>query len=159
VAFHETFWAVAGGTAPVIALAVVVSLGDLLKESGTWWTAAERRQDIVQIKYYESAARDNVESIHESAVRTTYLKHTIATYTARIVAVGLFNLLMQAALLAVSLVSLAESANLVPSWLAVAAAIAGLLLLAVSSFGVVYLRWHRPQSLFDGHEAPGNSSS
>jgi hypothetical protein len=50
------------------------------------------------------------------------------------------NLILQAALLAISLVSLAEAANLVPPWLAIVAAVGGLLLLAASSLGGVYLR-------------------
>jgi hypothetical protein len=53
---------------------------------------------------------------------------------------GVVNLILQAALLAISLVSLAEAANLVFPWLAIVAAVGGLLLLAASSLGVVYLR-------------------
>jgi hypothetical protein len=50
------------------------------------------------------------------------------------------NLLLQAALLALSLVSLAEGANSAPPWLAIAAAVGGLVLLTAHSLGVVRLR-------------------
>jgi hypothetical protein len=56
-----------------------------------------------------------------------------------IILVGPFNLLLQAALLGVSLVSLADGANLVPPWVAIAAAVGGLLLLAFGSVGGVFL--------------------
>ena len=53
---------------------------------------------------------------------------------------GLFSLLLQAALLAVSLVSITDGANLVPPWLAIVAAVGGLLLVAGGSWGVARVR-------------------
>ena len=57
-----------------------------------------------------------------------------ACWAGGILAVVLSNLLVQSALLAVSLVSLADETNFVPPWIAIAAAAGGLLLLAITVY-------------------------
>ena len=121
MAFHEGFWVVTGTAAPVVALAAVVSLSDA---GGPGFLTVKVDPRMLPLDkafayaFVEASAR-------------------IARWVAW---VSLFNLLLLTALLAVCLVSLAGSVNLVPPWLAIGAAVAGLLLLAVSSFGVVLVR-------------------
>jgi hypothetical protein len=110
-------WIVAGTAAPVTAVAIVISLGDLMKELSRWTLWVE---DLMHTPEPDSKDLMKILRIH-------------TRYTIPLEALGLTNLLIQAALLAVALVSLEDKANLVPPGLAIAAAIAGLLLLAACS--------------------------
>jgi hypothetical protein len=119
VGFHDNFWVVAGTAAPVIALAVIVSTGDVLREF------------LISTVALNSARR-----LDPTAVRLGAPRRTLDW----LIAIGLFNLFLQTALLSVSLVSLADGANLTPPWVAVAAAVAGLLLLPAAAVGNIRLR-------------------
>jgi hypothetical protein len=120
MAFHDGFWLVAGTAAPVVALAVVVSLGDAAKE------------------YVASVLQDPDALRAGRPARWWFNRSTFPVY-AVVFYCALFNLFLQAGLLAVSLVSLAGDANSVPTWLAIVAAVGGLVLLAISAFGAVLL--------------------
>jgi hypothetical protein len=138
VAFHEGFWLITGTAAPVVALAAVVSLAD----AGTVHLDAM------------SAAVSKVRSAPTERI-VDYWKwsrsfsDSITAFVALLALIGLFNLFLQAALLTVSLVSVADGDNLVPPWLAIVAAVGGLLLLIVSSFGVYGMRRLRQNREFD----------
>jgi hypothetical protein len=113
VVFHEVFWVVTGTAAPIIALAAVVSLAD----AGS--------------VYFNVLAQDP----------RFFMRHEgFANGAIWLAWFGILNLILQAVLLTVSLVSLAEASNLVLPWLAIVAQVGGLMLLAVSSLGVVFLR-------------------
>ena len=114
VAFHEGFWVATGTAAPVIALAAVVSLADAGRELFSTWA---------EVTNFFSR-------LGSSTISRAVL----------LAALGIFNVFLQAALLAVSLVSLADGANSVPDWLAIAAAVGGVMLLAGSSLGIAGLR-------------------
>jgi hypothetical protein len=120
VTFHEAVWVVAGTAAPVIALAGVVSLGDTAREFRAFSLESMNvPQTRAEVWLYE-------QRFHQ------YLW---------VSGVGLFNLLLQAALLAVSLTSLADQANSVPPLLAIVAAVGGLLLLLVGTLGAIPRAW------------------
>jgi hypothetical protein len=143
VALHEGFWLVAGTAAPVIALAAVVTLGETLRENIA---------SIAEAMPLLDAQSNSADRLKGDRLTTATIRATKQLY-----AIGLSNLLLQAALLAVSLVSLADDANLVPPWIAIVAAVGGLLLLlAFSALGAVQLRWTRMNALA---ELPRQSSS
>lgn len=142
MAFHEGFWLVAGTAAPVVALAAVVSIGDALREG------------IASIA--EATPLLDAQANSAGRLKGDRLTSTTTRAARRLYALGLSNLFLQAALLAVSLVSLADDANLVPPWIAIVAAVGGLLLLAFSALGAVQLRWTRMNALA---ERPRQSAS
>ena len=142
MAFHEGFWLVAGTAAPVVALAAVVTLGETLRENIA---------SIAEAMPLLDAQVNSADRLKGSRLTTTTIRATKQLY-----AVGLSNVLLQAALLAVSLVSLADDANLVPPWIAIVAAVGGLLLLAFSALGAVQLPWMRMNTLA---KRPRQSSS
>jgi hypothetical protein len=120
VAFHESFWVVTGTAAPVIALAAIVSLADADREFMGFLVTA--LSDFERIKPFMNRA----------------------AFTGIWIGVsGLLNLLLQATLLTISLVSLAEDVNSVPPWSAIAMAVGGVILLAVSAWGAVTLHVFR----------------
>jgi hypothetical protein len=152
VAFPHDFWLVAGTAAPVVALAAVVSLGDALKESASsesvalrWWRAG-----LVETTVSEMAAKPDLSTdqpgINSLAALDEFTKDSKSLANALVV-VGLFNLVLQAALLAFSLVSLLNDSNVVPPWFAITAAVGGLLLLAIAALGAVSLRATRMRAL------------
>ena len=138
MAFHEGFWTVAGTAAPVIAVAIVISLGELMKELSRWIIWAER---------IEHTPEPEMEKIRK-------ILRTQTRYTWPLEALGLINLLVQAVLTAVALVSLEDKANLVPPWLAIAAVIAGLVLLAICSLSGYLMRMRRVKKMAARGEAP-----
>ena len=116
MAFHESFWVVTGTAAPVIALAAIVSLADADREFiGFLMTNLANMRRI-----------------------SPYMK-PLALIALVIAVSGILNLLLQATLLATSLVSLAEDVNSVPPWFAVTMAVGGLMLLVVGAWGAVSL--------------------
>lgn len=136
VTFHEAVWVVAGTAAPVIALAEVVSLADTVRESLDFFT------DFMD----GSLERDHVPSTSRHWLYERRQRQTLWTE-----GIGLFNLLLQAALLAVSLTSLAYQTNFIPLWLAIVAAVGGLLLLAAATIGAIPRDW-----VTGGPSAAGN---
>ena len=133
------FWLVAGTAAPVVALAAVVSLGDAQREH-----IASIGKATALIYGEESSGDDRIKGM--------VLTNKTIKAAKRLYSIGLANVWLQAALLAVSLVSLARKGNLVPPWIAIVAAVGGLLLLAYSALGAVQLRWTRMNELA---ERPG----
>jgi membrane associated rhomboid family serine protease len=132
VAFHESFWVVTGTAAPVIALAAVVALGEILRDMGA---SGEKFMRVLL-----DSSPDNAEVVKWMAdvSRKPTRKMVRALHAA-----VLSNLLLQSAFLAVSLVSLVDEANLVPPWIAIAAAVGGLLLLAATAFGASAFRFQQ----------------
>jgi len=126
MAFHESFWVVTGTAAPVIALAVIVSAGDAFRQVLT--TDAERRhaQRNVHPDRAKLSQQDDEDLLKSHRKMLRFVQ-----------AVATFNLLLQAALLAVSLVCLADGANLVPPWLAIAAGVGGIMLLSSTAYAAV----------------------
>jgi hypothetical protein len=139
VGFHETFWVIAGTAAPVIALAAVVSYSDL-RDEGTDWSQAcdvlrfemsekrkafqeaiEKGMDETEVRRHEQVLdRMNLESVDQKYRRNAgWVK-----------GLQLINLVVQATLLCVSLVSVANQANLVTPLAGVVAAVGGVLCLA-----------------------------
>jgi hypothetical protein len=118
VGFHESFWVITGTAAPVIALAIIVALADAKRG---WFGMLETGHRLAQ--------EANV--VRSEQARYLFARALRVTFGFRVVAT--VNLLLQAGLLAVSLVSVAGQENLIPPWLAIVAAVGGLLLLAISS--------------------------
>lgn len=155
MAFHESFWLVVGGTAPVIALAAVVSVGDvfnlrlriitilLAAESQLdrmMWTEAttervERRLDAQNAprRFRPTVVRERLERIQkEGGEVANTLKVPASLHIA--------NVCAQAGLLCVALLAIAWQSNLIPPWLAAAAETIGVLLLAVLQVVIVKAR-------------------
>jgi hypothetical protein len=138
MAFHEGFWTVAGTAAPVIAVAIVISLGELMKELSRWIIWAER---------IEGTPEPEMKEIRK-------ILRTQTRYSWPLEVLELTNLLIQAGLTVVALVSLEDEANLVSPWWAIAAVIAGLVLLAGCSFSGYWMRMRRVRKMAAQGEAP-----
>jgi hypothetical protein len=142
VAFHGDVWLVTGAAAPVVALAVVVSLNDLLKEGVIsladamgllrFFPPARAIAKSVPLRGLADVFSGLATIVEESAKLIKWLIYCI-------VLAGPVNLILQAALFFVSLGSLQSNANWVPPWVAIVAAVGGLLLLAFGSLGAVLL--------------------
>jgi len=133
VAFHDSFWVLAGTAAPVIALAAVLSarevddLGIGLQEERREW-AKRRGHQLTRKK------RPAVASPYDSAIFS-------ATATYRI---HMVNLILQTVVLGISLLSLADASNLISPLVAVACALAGMALLALGYTSVTVTNMSDP---------------
>jgi hypothetical protein len=118
VTYHEAFWVATAAAAPVIALATVVAGPDA---DGVGVLAVDRRSALRMREWQKG--KPAPDAILREAKRTTAL--IISAYLA-----FLLDLLIQAALLAVSLSALAAGQNVMPPWVAIVMAVAGILILA-----------------------------
>jgi hypothetical protein len=113
VAYHEAFWTVVGGAAPVIALAVIVSLGDIEEHWVNPWLAASS---------LPSGDRERI-SRDQAALATRVRRGHIG------------NLVLQTVFLGIALWSLAAASNIIPPWGAVVGEVLGIALLALGAIG------------------------
>ena len=137
MSFHESFWVTVGAAAPVIALASVVSIADLM---GT-------RDQISRNLPTPSSARDS--AWLDSAI-TRAGKLLIWAYL-----VAVINGALQMVALSIALQSLADGNNVVPTILPGVVAPLGILLLLVSISMTVKLRLIQRQ--LSHHLIPGRS--
>jgi hypothetical protein len=121
--FHETLWVITGSAAPVVALAAIVSLRDVLTDSNPM---ADVGDELIKLNDGQNAKFTLEEKLDK-----------IWRYNARWARVGIVqwgaqmsNLGLQALLLTISLLSIAWQRNVFPVWIAVAAPTVGVLLLA-----------------------------
>lgn len=118
MAFHETFWAVCAGVAPVTALAAVVSAGQ----------ASRDRDRVIEASRTVVGFPVPFETRDNPVIRKAWTGF-IGLYV--VVQSQLINVALQGGLLAVSLVSIADQANVVPPPIAVVAAVIGIAILAI----------------------------
>jgi hypothetical protein len=137
VSFHESFWVTVGAAAPVIALASVVSIADLLAA----------RDQISRSLPTPSPALDS--GWLNSAI-TRAGKLAIWAYL-----VGIINGALQMVALAMALQSLADGNNVVPTIVPGIVAPLGIFLLLVSTSMTVSLRTIQRQ--MSHHLSPGMS--
>jgi len=126
VAYHEAFWVVTGTAAPVIALAAVLSVGESAmvgRNLGRFIWDAERHPDRYRDKNEDDTAWDQRLGTAQTARTYSMLNYLIAE----------LNIASQAALLAMSLVSIDGADNSVPPWLAIVLAVGGIFLVLVIS--------------------------
>ena len=152
MAFHESFWIATSAVAPVIALAAVVALTDALTLVGRISilesTLKERSEGDPWLQNYLARRAQDTRKGAWAAGLTT-----------------LVNLIIQAALLAVSLSALAYDQDIMPLWLAVTLATGGILLLAWAALLSAIQRWTLEVGLFrkgsagDPEPAPGDSTA
>lgn len=135
VAFHESFWVATGAVAPVIALAAVVALTDAVTILGR---VSVVESAVQQHPYPDSWIQDKL----ARAAQDTRKWALVAGLTT------LVNLIIQAALLAVSLSALAYDQDIWPLWLAVILATGGILLLAGGTFLSAIQRWNLESGVF-----------
>jgi len=127
VSFHENFWVATSAAAPVIALAVILLLPDGTTSAVRTYLTWQHLKKIPPTP----GRRFNPERILARA----YL------YTAQVsLGASVLNLLVQAALLAVSLWALAYDDNVIPPWAAIVMAVGGLLLLAWNTSATLALK-------------------
>ena len=107
VVFHETFWAVIATVAPVIALAAVVSLGDLNDQEVPWYGESQKVNRHIKQRLPASP-----NSPHELKFQGFNYKYN--RLNTRVLAILLTNLIVQATLLCVALISVADQGNLLP---------------------------------------------
>jgi len=131
VRFHETFWAVTAGVAPIIALASVVSLTEARR------TTDEMFRLLLEQPLDETADYEIIGDLDQRLGVLTRL------YFAQ-----LLNIFLQAALLAVGLSSLAYQASVVPPLTAVIAAVVGVVILAVHAVRVPEMTAYKAHRLF-----------
>ena len=120
VVFHETFWVLTGTAAPVIALAGVVSLNEVA-------AAARLLGDSM----------DLARSQPDDAADRAHLKRYLSAAGPRLgvaFVLQLLNIGIQAALLALALLSINSQANELPAVVAVGAAVLGVAILAAVVF-------------------------
>jgi hypothetical protein len=120
VSYHEAFWLATAAAAPVIVLAVVVARPDV--DAAAY--AALRRS--VQPDNVESGNSEKRKIEEQRRGYATHLLLTAITFRS----LSTLNVLMQAGLLAVSLSALATGRNIMPPWVAIVLAVAGILLLS-----------------------------
>jgi uncharacterized membrane protein YhaH (DUF805 family) len=149
VIFRESFWVVVGGTAPVIALAVVVSMGDMQTPVLRINTLLSSLGLFVPT---DTVTRRRLRSPDLSTEADALLTVVVRKKTDRINKVmwpmlylALGNLSMQAALLCVGLLSIALQTNLIPPWIAVLGETVGVIVLAVIQFFIMNAKGVVPQ--------------
>lgn len=133
VAFHEAFWIVTGTAAPVIALAAVVSAGEAYEQLDRMISAG------TEASVAHSKVRDEPKD-EEQVRKLAGLAEKRAKNLWLTGRVQQLNVGLQAALLAVSLISVGNQHNLVPPWVAVTFAVLGLLFVAVVGARVISAR-------------------
>jgi hypothetical protein len=148
VSYHETFWLATAAAAPVIALAAVVAMPDAsaaaneVNEAVLDARAAVAEAEAKSMEKLQLAVKQT--RIGEDEASEMVLpRPTPPIYVARSVAPGIaafVNVLVQAALLALALSALATAQNVLPPWVAIALAVAGILLLTVTTQWVALLR-------------------
>lgn len=129
---HKDLWVIAGTTAPVVALAAIVSLTDALRENGDSINAGVRIKLNDINEHYDAAQKainteQNIQAAFERPIpdRGDRLMDDSRRWTLILFGVGALNLIVQATLLAISLVSIADDTDLVPTSYAIAAAVGG----------------------------------
>lgn len=151
VAFHETFWAVVGGTAPVVALAAVVSIGDVFNVRLRIIAMIFEAEDQLD-RLMSSAARERIENrlnrldppgaptrLKPSAARERFRRigkegSKVADRLMVPFWLHIVNVCAQAGLLCVALLGIALQSNLIPPWLAALGETVGVILLAVLQY-------------------------
>lgn len=124
--FHETFWVVTGSTAPVIALAAIISAKDIAHDTGVI-------TDPVGELVAAHVTGPKMEQAH-----SYYRRWALVGYGQWLA--QLVNVCLQALLLTVSLLSIAYQRNVLPVWVGVAVAVGGVVLLAVTGVGILAAR-------------------
>jgi hypothetical protein len=122
VTFHETFWVVTGSTAPVVALAAIISARDIAHDTG-----------VITDPVGEMVAAHVTGSKMERAYGY-YRRWALVGYAQWLA--QLVNIVLQALLLTVSLLSIAYQRNVFPIWIGVTVAVGGVGLLAVTGVGI-----------------------
>jgi hypothetical protein len=115
----ETFWAVAGGAAPVIALAAVVALPDLQSAIETYFKVNHP---------FDPKTRTPV--LPATGLQTTLWSDRIRFYAL------MANVVLQAAVLGVAMASLAYRFSVVSPVVVIAAEVAGVLALALTVYWI-----------------------
>ena len=129
MSYHEAFWLVTGTAAPVIALAAVVALPDASAFSDTAW------QLTMRVPTYEPSSEQGKLKFEDIVPEWQRLLLSLISQ------VGSFgNVVLQAALLAVSLSALATGRDLIPVWLPIVAAVTGILLLTLTALTGLSIR-------------------
>lgn len=124
---HDSFWVVAGAAAPVIALAEIVSLGD---------AAQGRTETLVTLL----AVSKEKEQHYLDETKPVDKRRRRATRT------GQLNMLLQVAILALALASLAVSRDVVPLVIVTIVQPIGLFLLLVSAW-MINLAYRQQQAI------------
>jgi hypothetical protein len=131
--FHESFWVVIGGTAPVIALAVVVSMGELQVPVLRINTLLRSLGLLASSETVTRKLRSQDLSIKAEAILTVVVRKKVGRINYLLwpmLYLALGNLGMQAALLGVGLSSIALHSNLISPWIAVPGETVGVVILA-----------------------------
>jgi hypothetical protein len=130
VKFYENFWVATAATAPVIALAAMLLLPE--------WTVRGSEATAAAVDAEMRAKGRGLQDWDHRYQRLAKMAWSVRTE-------GLVNVLLQAALLAVSLSALAYQRNVVRPWIAISIAAGGLLWLGWSSLqsGRFLEEWNR----------------
>lgn len=122
VAFHEAFWIVTGTAAPVVALAAVVSMRDVNDYS--------YRRGLQLRALTEDVVANGIERLAvDEELQPAYLR---LVFLGSLWVLQATNMCLQTALLAIALISIEQSANLLAPWIATTGTVVGLMLLAVT---------------------------
>jgi hypothetical protein len=131
VAFNETFWAVTATAAPVIALAAIVSAGEVGREYDRSFVAFVRM--VSELRSGKPVKIDPA-ALSEAAGDTFGLLLRWSEVVQQI------NVGLQAVVLALSLLSIADETDLVPPWIAVTLTVFGVAILGLVGLHVNWTR-------------------
>ena len=118
--YHDVFWAVVGGSAPVIALAGIVSMSDMMNQAFEW------------SRYTQDRPRREVRQLTERSALGTLAKWSIVTQVT--------NLALQALVFMFALLSLAAAVNVIPPWIAIVIEVLGLTRLAIGAVALYRIK-------------------
>ena len=146
--FHDTLWVVTGTAAPVIALAAILSLSEVNRAySGLLHTDGSLQTEIFDVEdALEAAGKTNVEQALEATRKTNLenLQKNLDRCNKKIMSrvqpqlgFQLVNILLQAALLAISLLAAEYQSDVLPLWIATGIPVVGVLLLAETGIAMI----------------------
>ena len=145
MAFHESFWVVAGAAAPVIALAGIVSLGDALRGS---FDEARALDSFFSLPP-QLRPGGGYRSMDQMQVQRLIMPRRLASVA------EYANLILQMVTLGLALVSLANCRDVAPLVIVVITTLAGLGLVFLSTVMVVIAR-SRQRELSDRQPDPAS---
>lgn len=168
--FHETFWLATAAAAPVIALAAVVALPDTSGLYGNHAQRLEGEYKDLSAKLRPSIAGDTSGlagllvaamgvsvDMRDRMVGQAVKSYRVMAWVVRLAAI--VNMLLQAGLLATSLVALAYNLDVMPPWVAIVLAVGGILLLAATVSAVPAYRnmtEHFSERLLNAYKRAGD---
>lgn len=131
--FHETFWVVTGTAAPVIALAAIVALSNVADATTRMLDSGRE----VFLRLVDVTATGGKPELRDVTLALIGAASRLWKRGRLQMGFQLLNIVVQALLLTISLVSITYQRNVLPVWVAIALADVGLILLAGTGVAMI----------------------